>query len=71
MEQEATVTKVEMAKAFNEWMRRFIDEPERFKREFEEVGAFLAEEADGAEPSYGERCASYLAQVAGELVEAA
>ena len=56
-----------MAKCFNEWMRRFIEEPERFAREFQSVTEFQREEAEGKEPSYGESCAGYLTQLAGEL----
>lgn len=48
------------AKAFNEWMRRFTEEPAKFEHEFETVGAFLKEQADGREPTYGEKCAAYL-----------
>jgi len=50
-----------VAQAFNEWMRRYTDEPERFAREFKVCGEFLDEVAHGEEPSYGERCAAYLA----------
>lgn len=56
-----------MAKAFNEWMRRYIEEPERFEREFRAVENFKREESEGAEPSYGEACAAYMAQLAGEI----
>lgn len=51
------------AKAFNEWMRRFVEEPERFEREFQTVARFKAEEAMDKEPTYGECCAAYLAQL--------
>ena len=39
---ERTMTADESAKTFNEWMRRFTEEPEKFRREFEEVTEFLA-----------------------------
>ena len=48
------------AQAFNEWMRRYIDEPDRFKREWQQVEEFKREHADGVVPSYGDRCAEYL-----------
>jgi hypothetical protein len=53
-----------MAKAFNEWMRRYIEEPSRFMREFESVSKFEKEEAEGKEPTYGDSCASYLTKIA-------
>lgn len=56
----------QMVKCFNEWMRRFIEEPDRFEREFKTVNAFLADEAGGREPSYGETSAAYMAQLASE-----
>lgn len=61
------MTNAQMAQAFNEWMRRFIEEPERFEREFKTVNAFLADTAKGVEPSYGEVAAGYLQSVAAEL----
>lgn len=48
------------AQAFNEWMRRYIEEPERFRREWESIEQFKAE---GANPTYGDRCAAYLAEL--------
>lgn len=53
-------TREERVAASNEWMRRFIEEPERFEREWQTVEGFKAEEASGAIPSYGERCEAYL-----------
>ena len=49
-----------MAAAFNEWMRRDTEDPTAFEAEFQAVGTFLAERADGKEPTYGEECAAYL-----------
>lgn len=65
------MSKEAMSNAFNEWMRRFTDEPERFEREFESVGRFLQEQSSGAVPSYGETAAAYLHQVAEEQAAAA
>lgn len=56
-------------RATNEWMRRYIEEPERFNREWDTVALFRAEENAGTEPSYGERCESYLEQLMAELLE--
>ena len=52
-----------MAAAFNEWMRRYTYEPEKFNAEFQTVGLYLAEKAMGKEPSYGETCTEYLIQL--------
>lgn len=46
--------------AFNEWMRRFIEEPETFQRDFQSVQEFVAESAEGV-PSYGADMSAYLA----------
>ena len=56
-----------LAKAFNEWMRRFEQEPEKFQSEYQSVKEFLRNQADGREPSYGESCAAYLQQLLAEV----
>ncbi|TPN04515.1 hypothetical protein [Mesorhizobium sp. B2-1-2] len=53
--------------AFNEWMRRFTEEPERFEGEFKSAKKFLADTAAGREPTYGETSAAYLQQLASEI----
>ncbi|MGE8129025.1 hypothetical protein ACQKQD_18790 [Methylobacterium sp. NPDC080182] len=58
------MTNAQMAKCFNEWMRRFIEEPARFEREFQTVSDFLCDESDGKEPSYGEVSAAYMRELA-------
>lgn len=63
---EPSMGQAQMATCFNEWMRRFIEEPARFEREFETVTAFMADEAGGREPTYGETSAAYMAQLAAE-----
>ncbi|EJN15704.1 hypothetical protein PMI42_00721 [Bradyrhizobium sp. YR681] len=57
----------QMVKCFNEWMRRFIQEPERFEAEFRTVNGFLKDEAEGREPTYGETSAAYMQQLATEI----
>ncbi len=59
--------KDQIAKAFNEWMRRFEQEPERFEGEYARVKQFLQEQAAGQEPTYGERCAAYLEKLIAEV----
>ena len=58
--------KEKLVAAFNEWMRRYIEEPERFRREIQSVREFLAEEQGGKQPSYGQRCAVYLLKLMDE-----
>ena len=52
--------KKQLAQAFNEWMRRYTEEPERFKCEWETIVQFLEETKSGAPTLYGECCADYL-----------
>lgn len=67
MTDSPTMTPPDAVKVFNEWMRRFIEEPERFSREFQDVTEFLADEATGAEPSYGQACAEYQFRLLDEM----
>lgn len=53
-----------MAAAFNEWMRRYTEDPAAFEAQFQTVGEFLAAKAAGEEPSYGEVCAEFMAELA-------
>lgn len=59
-------TQVTIAKAFNEWMRRYTDEPEQFDREWQYVGDFLKQQGEGVEPDYGASCAAYLLKLIDE-----
>jgi hypothetical protein len=61
----ATVDQV--AGALNEWMRRYIEEPERFAREITTIKEFNAAEAAGETPSYGTNSAPYLAKIVDDL----
>jgi hypothetical protein len=67
MEPAIQLTESQMANAFNEWMRRYVEEPERFEREFESVRQFEHEEEAGLTPSYGTDCAAYLLKIHQEL----
>ena len=62
-----TITYDEQIKISNEWMRRYIETPEEFAREFESVTSFLTDTAEGREPSYGERCAAYCFKLLDEM----
>jgi hypothetical protein len=44
-------------RVFNEWMRRYILNPELFAREIESVRLFQIDD-EIAEPSYGRTCAA-------------
>ena len=56
-----------IAKAFNEWMRRYTDEPERFESDAVTVKKFLAEAQGETEPSYGQSQTAYLAMLCDEI----
>lgn len=56
-----------IADAFNEWMRRYTEEPDQFAREWQTVGEFLLQEAAGVEPDYGKSCATYLSKLMAEV----
>jgi hypothetical protein len=58
---------IELANGFNEWMRRYTENPEGFAREFQNVNQFLSEKNAGTEPTYGESCSQYLLQLLDEL----
>jgi hypothetical protein len=55
-----------MVNCFNEWMRRVVEEPLRFEREFEQIGAAVAAHFSGREPTYGEMSTAYMMQLAAE-----
>lgn len=59
--------KDQMAKAFNEWMREFTEEPEKFEQEHQTVVRFLKEQNEGVEPSYGQTCVAKLNQYHAKL----
>jgi hypothetical protein len=57
-----------MAAAFNEWMRRYTEEPEKFRQGWQEVVQFLEEKKQGCEePSYGAECAAYFDSLLREI----
>jgi hypothetical protein len=55
-----------MAEAFNEWMYRYISDPEGFEREFESVLNFWEDNRKGRKPSYGQQCEAYLKKLMSE-----
>ena len=59
MAEARMMSAADMARTSNEWMRRYIADPDGFAREFQTVTEFMADTANGHEPDYGQRCAAY------------
>lgn len=57
----------DVARALNEWMRRYIENPEAFSREFQTVADFVSDQLNGRTPSYGESGAAYMFKLLDEL----
>ena len=55
-----TFTAPDLQWAFNEWMKRYIETPEAFEREFQSVQAF---QSSRGKPSYGKDCTNYLTKL--------
>ena len=49
-----------VADAFNEWMDLYQRDPAQFEAQFNTVADFRRDQANGAEPSYGQNCAAFL-----------
>ena len=49
-----------VAAAFNEWMREYIDEPEKFQAEARSIVEFIGADIHGEEPEYGVQAALTL-----------
>lgn len=56
-----------VAAGFNEWMREFTEEPEKFKRQWTSVRQFLRESEAGKTPTYGQECAAALSRYMEQL----
>lgn len=54
------------AQLFNEWMRRYTEDPDGFEHSWSTIKEYLST-PDGEEPSYGQSCAAYLAQLDAEV----
>lgn len=67
MSEQKTLSMDSMVAAFNEWMRRYVEDPSAFMAEFESVIQFQKDKQDGAEPSYGQISAAYMFQLSDEL----
>lgn len=63
-----TYTKTSMARAFNEWLRRYTETPEEYQREWKTVLAFLDEDTgDNDDAQYGYNQAEYFINLMNEL----
>ena len=51
------------AEHFNKWMDDYIENPEKFARDWQTVGKHVEERMEGVEPTYGDLCLAYLEQV--------
>lgn len=56
-----------LATALNEWMRRYVEEPERFNHEWQAVLKFKEEDVDGNVPTYGSDSVAYLESIIREI----
>lgn len=50
----------QVAAAFNEWMREYIDEPEKFEPQARTILDFIGSDIHGETPDYGTVCALTL-----------
>jgi hypothetical protein len=57
------LTKQQLAAAFNEWMRRYTENPEQFAREWQAILDFKLARIHDNEPIYGAQCAEYLLSI--------
>lgn len=58
-----------MARAFNLWLYRYSQSPEKFQRDFQSIQQADAEVRKGEIPSYGYDCAAYLTKLMKEVDE--
>lgn len=52
---------------FNEWMRRFVEDPNAYEHEFQVVSQFVADNLAGRTPTYGEKCVAYMDKLRTQL----
>ncbi len=66
MKKLTKITRAERVDAFNEWMRRYTEEPETYEAEFQTVGRFLKQAKRGV-PDYGESSEAYIEFIVSEM----
>ena len=52
--------KVSVAKAFDQWMDDYINNPESFEKMQDTVNTYIKEKNQDVEPTYGQSCAELL-----------
>lgn len=63
------LSKAKLADALNEWMARYIENPEEFQASFQTVGQFLSDAHNQQTPGYGETAAAFLEEIDPTLFE--
>jgi hypothetical protein len=48
-------------------MRRYTEHPEEFRADFETIIEFLKEKGEGKEPTYGDKCMTYMLKLDAEI----
>lgn len=54
-------------KAFNEWMRLTIEDPDRFEQQWQTIVTYRDAVAKGEEPDYGTVCTEFLEQLSQQI----
>lgn len=67
MSDDRMMSAADIARTSNEWMRRYLEEPEKFEAEFRTITRFLTDQSEGREPDYGARCVAYQFHLLDEL----
>ncbi len=57
----------EMIAAFNEWMRRYEENPDEFESGYATIKEYLAQIGASEEPTYGQRCTAQMLRYNAEL----
>lgn len=57
-----------LADAFNEWMRQYIEDPDGFEREWITVQRYMEENATGEDVTYGDQCVALLQKIMGQAL---
>ena len=70
-EQLLEASKQALALAFNEWMRRYEQEPERFERELTTLKQFMADENEGRMPSLSTGRLQFFVDIGSNPIRAA
>ena len=64
------LSKGNLVAALNEWMRRYIEDPDGYEHEVTTVMEFIKEDTGDEEPDYGVVCAEMLFKIVLEQIEA-